>query len=54
MTTSAVADVLATELSKVSDQLVTICIVLAIVFVILGLGIGAIKNFLRNIRNMFK
>lgn len=49
MLSNSATEVLATELSKVSDQLVTFCIGLAVTFVILGLIIGAVKKFLRNI-----
>lgn len=49
MLTSNATEVLVTELSKVSDQIVTFCIGLAITFVILGLIIGAAKKALRNI-----
>ena len=48
---SAATEVLVTEMSKISDQIVTYCIIAAIVLVVLGLIIGSIK---RTIRRIFK
>lgn len=49
MSTSSIGEILATELAKISDQIVFYCIILAVCIVILGLIIGAIKNAFRKI-----
>lgn len=46
---SQVTEVLVTELEKISDQLVTFCIVIAIALVVLGLIVSAIKSAFRAI-----
>ena len=45
--TSQITEVLVTELEKISDQLVTFCIVIAIALVVLGLIVSAIKSAFR-------
>ena len=47
--TNSVTDILVTELGKITDTIVPYCIIIAIVLVVLGLVIGSIKNFFRNI-----
>lgn len=47
--TSQITEVLVTELEKISDQLVTFCIVIAIALVVLGLIVSAIKSAFRAI-----
>ena len=46
---SQVTEVLVAELEKVSDQLVTFCIVITIALIILGLIIRGIKSAFRSI-----
>ena len=47
--TLQITEVLVTELEKISDQLVTFCIVIAIALVVLGLIVSAIKSAFRAI-----